>query len=75
VSLFPLVLVLVTLLDLLNVVTKRRLWPRAILQPPLTEADERALKSYVEQEERTPEEDVKVVIDETMASWNDARPA
>src|SRR4030095_10178751 len=27
-----------------NVVRKRRLWPRAIVQPPLTEADERALK-------------------------------
>jgi YihY family inner membrane protein len=38
-----------------NVVRKRRLWPRAIVQPPLTEADERALKSYAEQEERRPE--------------------
>jgi YihY family inner membrane protein len=38
-----------------NVVRKRRLWPRAIVQPPLTEADERAFKSYAEQEERRPE--------------------
>jgi inner membrane protein YhjD len=38
-----------------NVVMKRRLWPRAIVQPPLTEADERAFKSYAEQEERRPE--------------------
>jgi YihY family inner membrane protein len=47
-----------------NVVRKRRLWPRAIVQPPLTNADERALKSYAEQEERRPEEDVIVRIEE-----------
>jgi YihY family inner membrane protein len=47
-----------------NVVRKRRLWPRAIVQPPLTEADERALTSYAEQEERRPEEDVRVRIDD-----------
>jgi YihY family inner membrane protein len=45
-----------------NVVKKRRLWPRAIVQPPLTDADERALTSYAEQEERRPEEDVRVRI-------------
>jgi YihY family inner membrane protein len=48
-----------------NVVRKRRLWPRAIVQPPLTEADERALTSYAEQEERRPEEHVRVRIDDT----------
>jgi YihY family inner membrane protein len=46
----------------INVVKKRRLWPRSIVQPPLTEADERALKEYAEQEERRPEEDVEVQI-------------
>jgi YihY family inner membrane protein len=51
-----------------NVVRKRRLWPRAIVQPPLTEADERALKSYAEQEARRPEEDINVRIDETTTS-------
>lgn len=51
-----------------NVVRKRRLWPRAVVQPPLTDADERALKSYAEQEERRPEEDVNVRIDETTTS-------
>ena len=45
-----------------NVVRKRRLWPRAIVQPPLSDADERALTSYAEQEERRPEEDVRVRI-------------
>jgi YihY family inner membrane protein len=56
-----------------NVVRKRRLWPRAIVQPPLTDADERALKSYAEQEERRPEEDVNVWINETTTSPNDGR--
>jgi uncharacterized BrkB/YihY/UPF0761 family membrane protein len=54
-----------------NVVRKRRLWPRAIVQPPLTDADKRALKSYAEQEERRPEEDVIVRIEETTTSPND----
>jgi YihY family inner membrane protein len=58
-----------------NVVRKRRLWPRAIVQPPLTDADERALRSYAEQEERRPEVDVSVRIDETTATRNDARPS
>jgi inner membrane protein YhjD len=58
-----------------NVVRKRRLWPRAIVQPPLTDADERALKSYAEQEERRPEEDVIVRIEETATSPNDRHPS
>ena len=58
-----------------NVVRKRRLWPRAIVQPPLTDADERALKSYAEQEERRPEEDVIVRIEETTTSPNDRHPS
>jgi len=51
-----------------NVVRKQRLWPRAIVQPPLTDADQRALKSYAEQEERRPEEDVIVRIDQTRTT-------
>jgi membrane protein len=47
-----------------NVVRKRRLWPRGIVQPPLTDADERALRTYAEVEERRPEEDVRVRIDD-----------
>ena len=54
-----------------NVVRKRRLWPRAIVQPPLTDADERALRSYAEQEERRPEVDVSVRIDQTRTFPND----
>ena len=58
-----------------NVVRKRRLWPRAIVQPPLTDADERALKSYAEQEERRQEEDVIVRIGETATPPNDRHPS
>jgi YihY family inner membrane protein len=46
----------------INVVKKRQLWPRALVQPPLTEADERALSDYAKQEERRPEESVDVDI-------------
>jgi uncharacterized BrkB/YihY/UPF0761 family membrane protein len=43
-----------------NVVRARRLWPRSILQPPLTEADRRALTDLAKQEERRPEQAVNV---------------
>jgi YihY family inner membrane protein len=43
-----------------NVVRARRLWPRSILQPPLTQADQRALTDLARQEERRPEETVNV---------------
>jgi uncharacterized BrkB/YihY/UPF0761 family membrane protein len=43
-----------------NVVRARRLWPRSILQPPLTEADERVLRDIARQEERRPEQRVGV---------------
>jgi YihY family inner membrane protein len=43
-----------------NVVRARRLWPRSILQPPLTEADQRALIDLAKQEERRPEQAVNV---------------
>jgi len=48
----------------MNVVKKRRLWPRAIVQPPLTDADRRALTAYVKQEERRPEEEIQVRIND-----------
>jgi YihY family inner membrane protein len=50
-----------------NVVKKRRLWPRGMVQPPLTEADARALTHYAKQEERRPEEQVVVDISEVEA--------
>jgi len=48
----------------LNVVLAKRLWPRSLVQPPLTEADRRTLVDLAEQEERRPEENVAVHFDE-----------
>jgi uncharacterized BrkB/YihY/UPF0761 family membrane protein len=39
-----------------NVVRARRLWPRGIVQPPLTEADRRVLDAIAEQNRRRPEQ-------------------
>ncbi|HTV12770.1 MAG TPA: YihY/virulence factor BrkB family protein [Acidimicrobiales bacterium] len=47
----------------LNVVLARRLWPRAIVQPPLTEADKRAMAAQARQGRRWPEETVEVVLE------------
>jgi len=47
-----------------NVVRYKRLWPRSILQPPLLEADRRALAMRATQEERRHEQLVDV-------SWDD----
>jgi YihY family inner membrane protein len=44
----------------LNVVLAKRLWPRSIVQPPLTPADERVLRDVARQEERRPEQQVDV---------------
>lgn len=48
----------------LNVVRKERLYPRSLIQPPLTDADRRALARYVRQELRRPEESVEIEITE-----------
>ena len=42
-----------------NVVWMRRLWPRSIVQPPLTEADKRAFDDIALQGERRPEQSVE----------------
>ena len=44
----------------INVVWHRRLWPRALVQPPLTEADRRVLSAIARQEARRPELEVHV---------------
>jgi YihY family inner membrane protein len=46
-----------------NVVRSRKLWPRSMVQPPLTAADEAALSAIAMQEERRPEQDVQVTFD------------
>jgi YihY family inner membrane protein len=46
----------------LNVVLARRLWPRAILPPPLTDADRRALTAEGQRAQLRPEQDVQVTF-------------
>jgi membrane protein len=47
----------------INVVKARRLWPRALREPPGTRADEIALRRYAHVEERVPGESVEVKFD------------
>lgn len=49
----------------INVVRTRRLWPRS-LQPPLGQAEKRALRELAEQEERRPEEHIEVGFDTSV---------
>jgi YihY family inner membrane protein len=53
----------------LNVVRARRLYPRSILQPPLTPADERVLSDIAKVGERRPEQRVAVEFDRGPESW------
>lgn len=50
-----------------NVVRARRLWPRSIVQPPLTDADKRAFDAIAVQGERRPEQSVDSSWDEPAA--------
>jgi YihY family inner membrane protein len=47
----------------LNVVLHRRLWPRSVVQPPLTAADEASLAAQAEQNRRRPEQRIDVSFD------------
>ncbi|MFB7668090.1 YhjD/YihY/BrkB family envelope integrity protein [Kitasatospora sp. NPDC056138] len=55
-----------------NVVLARRLWPRSILQPPLTGPDRLVLAAIARQEERRPEQHVKVVFDDLPPTGRDS---
>jgi uncharacterized BrkB/YihY/UPF0761 family membrane protein len=44
----------------INVVLARRLWPRSLLQPPLTGPDRRVLTALAEAEQRRPEQTIEV---------------
>jgi YihY family inner membrane protein len=46
----------------INVVLARRLWPRSLLQPPLTGPDRRVLTALAEVEERRPEQTIEVTF-------------
>jgi YihY family inner membrane protein len=48
----------------INVVLSRRLWPRAIVQPPLTEADRHGMALQALQAQRRPEEHIEVTFDD-----------
>lgn len=63
----------------INVVRKDRLWPRSLVQPPLSEGDRRTYEHTAGVEERRPEEDVEVSFDATadrgVAAGKDERTA
>ena len=46
----------------INVVLARRLWPRTLIQPPLTEADRTSLALQALQNQRRPEQQVQVTF-------------
>jgi YihY family inner membrane protein len=48
----------------INVVLARRLWPRAIVQPPLTEADRASMALQALQNQRRPEQHIEVTFDD-----------
>ena len=52
----------------INVVLARRLWPRSILQPPLTEADRASLALQALQNQRREEQQVVVTFDDREPS-------
>ena len=56
-----------------NTVKAKRLWPRSLLQPPLTEEDKRALAEQAVRETRRPEEVVDVRFNESGEPQPDQR--
>ncbi|MGH3297980.1 MAG: YihY/virulence factor BrkB family protein [Trebonia sp.] len=56
----------------INVVLARRLWPRSIIQPPLTEADRASLALQALQNQRRVEQQVVVTFDDREPSANAA---
>jgi len=54
----------------INVVLARKLWPRAIVQPPLTEADRAAMTLQALQNQRRPEQQVEVTFSDRATSGN-----
>jgi YihY family inner membrane protein len=45
-----------------NTVLARRLWPRGMVQPPLTDADQRSMALQATQNQRRPEQEVSVIF-------------
>ncbi len=60
----------------LNTVLARHLWPRGLVQPPLTEADQKSLALQATQNQRRPEQEVSVDFTTpamTQAEWLSSR--
>jgi YihY family inner membrane protein len=51
----------------INVVLARRLWPRSIVQPPLTEADRASMALQALQNQQRPEQHIEVTFDDRPA--------
>lgn len=47
-----------------NVVTLHHLWPRSLMQSPLTEADRRMLRAYALEQRRWPHQRISVAFDD-----------
>jgi YihY family inner membrane protein len=56
----------------INTVLSKRLWPRAMVQPPLTNADERSMALQATQNQRRPEQHVVVTFSDPS---NDESPS
>jgi len=54
-----------------SMVRARRLWPRSLAPPPLTEEDRKALALYVQTQQRRPEQDIDAGIPPPSASNGD----
>jgi uncharacterized BrkB/YihY/UPF0761 family membrane protein len=57
-----------------NTVLARHLWPRGMVQPPLTDADQRSMALQATQNQRRPEEKISVEFSEpsmTQTEWLD----
>ncbi len=57
-----------------NVVKARKLWPRSLVQPPLTEADIQTLDDIAQQGERRPEQSVRSTWPSRESSPKQRRP-
>jgi len=57
----------------LNTVLARHLWPRAMVQPPLTEADQRSMALQATQNQRRPEQTVTVSFTEPAMTQREFR--
>jgi len=54
-----------------NTVLARKLWPRGMVQPPLTEADQRSMALQATQNQRRPEQHVAVAFSEEPMTQED----